>query len=186
MNKSIRGCEEQPLETVVTNPDEIKRAAQELCDKSLVEAKAELHPLLQPVEPARLDGRCEFLRAFKRSMEKRIARQVAIWQPCVQTVFKFDASRGSQTECWDSTIHLLVMVPELLDSIRALGTKLDRDILRRLKRLDWPRFERAKSIIEVQQVTQDEMHRGISYGAMFLSLYAAPVKVWPSPNRQRK
>lgn len=82
-------------------------------------------------------------------------------------------------ECWDNTIHLLVLVPQLFNAINELGEKLDCDILKQLKRLSWTRFKNSRSIIEIQQVTQDEICHRVSYGAMFLSLYAAPAQVWP-------
>ena len=48
-----------------------------------------------------------------------------------------------------------------------------------LKHLRWSRFQKRKSILEIQQVTLDEIRHGTSYGAMFSSVYSAPVKVWP-------
>jgi len=185
MKRVANLCQERTLENVVADPNGIKQVAGDLCDTALTDAKATLHPLLQQVKPQHLDQRCEFLQAFKHAMERRIARQLAIWQPCIRAVFEFDNPRGVGTECWDGTIHLLVMVPQLLNSVKTIGTKLDRDILKRLRRSGWPRFEKTKSIIEIQQVTTDEFRRGISYGAMFLSLYAAPAQVWPSARKQK-
>ena len=184
MRKIENSCRQESLENIITNPNELKQVANDLCEKALTEAKSKLHPLLQQVELERLDQRCEFLQAFKRALEEETARKLVIWQPCIQAVYKFDAPLGVHTDCWDNTVHLLVMVPQLLDTIKAFGAKLDRNILKRLKRLGWSRFQNSKSVIEVQQVTAMEVRRGISYGAMFLSLYAAPVKIWP-PARHR-
>jgi hypothetical protein len=63
--------------------------------------------------------------------------------------------------------------------IKELGTMLDGELLKSLKHLHWLRFQDAKSVIEIQQVTPDEMRHGICYGAMFFSFYAAPSQVWP-------
>jgi hypothetical protein len=37
----------------------------------------------------------------------------------------------------------------------------------------------AKGLVEIQQVTPDEVRIGIGYGAMFSSVYNPPVRVWP-------
>ena len=179
MRKTNTYCEQDVLENVITNPNGLKQAARDLCEKALTDAKIQLHPLLQQVELERLDQRCEFLQAFKHALEKELARKIVRWQPCVQAVYKFDAARGGRMECWDNTIHLLVLVPQLFHAINELGEKLDCDILKQFKRLSWTRFQNSKSIIEIQQVTPDEIRHRVSYGAMFLSLYAAPAQVWP-------
>jgi len=180
MRKIENFCEQEGLENANTNSNELRQAANDLCEKALSNAKSKLHPLLQQVELECLDQRCDFVQAFKRALEEEIARKLVMWQPCVQAVYKFDAPVGVNTNCWDSTIHLLVIVPQLMDTIKSIGTKLDRNILKRLKRLGWSRFQNSRSVIEVQQVTTLEVRRGLSYGAMFLSLYAAPVKIWPT------
>ena len=179
VRKIENSCKQESLENVLTNPNELKQVADDLCKKALSDAKTQLHPLLQQVELERLDQRCEFLQAFKRAMEEEIARKLVIWQPGIQAVYKFDAPLEANRNCWDNTIHLLVMIPRFLNTIKTLGAKLDRNILKQLKCLGWSRFQQSKSVIEVQQVTTMEMRRGLSYGAMFLSLYAAPVKIWP-------
>ena len=179
MRKIKNNCKQEILEYVIENENGLKQAAKELCEEALNHAKTQLHPLLQQVELERLDQRCEFLEAFKQALEKEIARKIVRWQPCVQAVYKFDAPWGTNTEYWDNTIHLLVVVPQLLKPMKDLAAKLDHDILKRLKRLRWTRFQKSESLIEIQQVTPDEIRHGVSYGAMFLSLYAAPVQVWP-------
>lgn len=160
--------------------DGLKQAAKDVCETALTDAKTQLHPLLQQVELERLDQRCEFVQAFKRALEKEIAKKIFLWLPGIQAVYKFDAPIGSvEMECWDDTIHLLVLVPKLWKPILDFGEKLDRHILNQLRRLSWTRFQKSRSMIEIQQVTPDEIRHGVSYGAMFLSVYAAPIRVWP-------
>jgi hypothetical protein len=184
VRKIKNDCKQEIIDNVITNKNGLKQVAKDLSEKALTEAKTQLHSLLQQVELERLDQRREFLEAFKHALEKESARKIVMWQLCVQTVYKFDDPWGTNTECWDNTIHLLVLIPQLLIPMRELGAKLDRDILRRLKQLSWARFQKSKSIIEIQQVTLAEMRHGVSYGAMFLSLYAAPVQVWPRVDKQ--
>lgn len=165
-----------------TTSGSLSQVANDVCEKALTDAKSQLHPLLQQVELERLGQRCDFLQAFKHALEQEIARKIVMWLPGVQAVYKFDAPMGGRIiegECWDSTIHLLVLVPQLWNPIRDLGEMLDNNILKQLRRLSWKRFQKSNSIIEIQQVTPNEMRHGVSYGAMFLSLYAAPVQVWP-------
>jgi len=112
-------------------------------------------------------------------LEREIAQKIVLWLPCVKVVYKFDASRKKRLEEWDNTIHLLVLVPQLIPLIKELGTMLDVAFLTSLKHLPWSRFQDSKFVIEIQQVTPKEIRHGICYGAMFFSYYAAPSQVWP-------
>lgn len=80
---------------------------------------------------------------------------------------------------WDGSIHLLVMVSQLSNKVKVLGEILDCYLVKYLKQLGWSRFQMGQSILEIQQVTPNEVRRGISYGAMFYAVYTVPVKVWP-------
>ena len=155
------------------------KAASNLCEKALNEAKDQLHPLLHNVEINHLDKRSEFTQAFKSALEQRIARKLAAWQPGIQAVFKFDETRAESSERWDGSIHLLVIVSKLSNKVKVLGEILDRYLVKHLKQLGWSRFQMSRSILEIQQVTPNEVRRGISYGAMFYAVYTVPVKVWP-------
>ncbi len=84
---------------------------------------------------------------------------------------------------WDGSIHLLAKVPRLSDTLRILGRRLDRSLVKYLRQLHWPRFQKQQSILEVQQVTLSELRHGIGYGAMFHAVYTVPVKVWPQDKR---
>lgn len=170
---------ERSIGTVAPATKEIGQIANDLCEKALEDAKAQLHPLLRNVEVERLEKRSEFLQAFKIALERRIARKLAAWQPTVQAVFKFDETRTERIENWDGSIHLLVKVPRLSNAVKALGQTLDRGLVKRLKQLGWSHFRTRQSILDVQQVTLNELRHGISYGAMFCAVYNAPVKVWP-------
>jgi hypothetical protein len=167
------------IETLVLAPNDFGQFASELCKKALEDAKSQLHPLLQTVELDRLDQRVEFLETFKSSLERRIARKIAIWQPGVQAVFKYDETRTERMEIWDGSIHLLVKVPRLSNALRALGKKLDRSLVKYLRQQMWQRFQTRQSILEIHQVTPNELRHGVSYGAMFYAVYNAPIRVWP-------
>jgi hypothetical protein len=173
------------VETVIPTPNDFSYVANDLCEKALNDAKEQLHPLLRNTELDRLDKRSEFVQAFKTALEQRIARKLAAWQPGVQAVFKYDETRAENMENWDGSIHLLVKVPRLSNAVKALGRKLDRGLVRCLKRLGWQRFGTLESILEVQQITPNELRHGIGYGAMFWAVYTAPVKVWPRDRRAR-
>lgn len=155
------------------------KVASDLCEMALQQAKSQLHPLLQNSELDRLDKRSEFLQAFKSALEQSIARTLAAWQPGIQAVFQFNETPLENWETWDGSIHLLVKVPSLSDALKSLGRKLDRGLVKYLMQLDWPRFQKCQSILEVQQVTPNELRHGVGYGAMFCAVYTAPVKVWP-------
>jgi hypothetical protein len=159
--------------------NDLEQVANELCKTALNDAKGQLHPLLQNTELERLDQRNEFVQAFKNALEERIARKLASWQPGVQAVFKFDETRTKNRESWDGSIHLLVMVARLSNRVKTFGEMLDRSLVKHLKQLNWSRFQMTESILEIQQVTPNEVRRGISYGAMFYAVYTVPIKVWP-------
>ena len=170
-------------ERMVPVPNDFGNVANELCEKALTAAKAQLHPLIQSAELDRLDKRTEFIQAFKLALEQSIAGKLAVWQPGVQAVFRFDEMPLENMETWDGSIHLLVKVPRLSNAIKTLGKKLDRSLMKYLKQLDWSRFQKRQSILEIQQVTPNELRHGVSYGAMFSAVYNVPVKVWPPKRR---
>jgi hypothetical protein len=86
-------------------------------------------------------------------------------------------------EAWDGSIHLLVKIPRLSHAVKVLGKKLDQGLTKYLKQLGWSRFRTRQSVLEIQQVTPNEMRHGVSYGAMFYAVYTVPVKVWPRDRR---
>lgn len=164
---------------------EIGKEANDLCEQAIQDAKAQLHPLLQNNELNRLSQRVEFLQAFKRALEERIARKLAAWQPGVQAVFSYDRTRVEMIETWDGSIHLLVKVPHLSNALKALGKGLDGGLMNCFSQFGWERFLNRQSVLEVQQVTPNELRHAIGYGAMFLAVYTTPVKVWPKERRAR-
>lgn len=174
---------EQPVEHMVPVPKDFGKAAYELCEKALEDARSQLHPLLQSAGFNRLSQRNGFLQAFKSALEQRIAQKLAVWQPGVQAVFKFDETPNENREAWDGSIHLLVKVPRLSNTVKTLGIKLDQGMVKYLKRSGWSRFRKRESILEIQQVTPHELRHGIGYGAMFCAVYTVPMKVWPQNRR---
>jgi hypothetical protein len=95
-------------------------------------------------------------------------------------VFRFDDSHVTNDPTWDGKIHLLVKVPCLSNAIKSFERKLDKYLIRYLaKQLGWSRFKGQQSILDVQQVTVNELRHGISYGAMFRAVYSVPIKIWP-------
>lgn len=170
---------EASKEFVIPTPNEFGQAANEICEKALHDAKVKLHPLIRGDELNRLDQRTEFIQAFKLALERGVARKLALWQPGVQAVFKFDEAPQENLGTWDGSIHLLVRVPRLSNALKTLGKRLDRGLVKYLKQLGWSRFHKQQSILEIQQVTPNELRHGVSYGAMFAAVYNVPVKVWP-------
>lgn len=179
---SERGWEASK-EFVIPTPKDFGKVANELCEKALNDAKVKLHPLVRSVELNRLDQRTEFVQAFKLALERGIARKLSLWHPDVQAVFKFDEMPLENIETWDGSIHLLVKIPRLSNAIKILGKKLDSSLMKYLQQLGWSRFGKRQSILEIQQVTPNELRHGVSYGAMFFAVHNVPVKVWP-PNRR--
>jgi hypothetical protein len=171
--------QQTPGEHQVPAPKDFGQIATDLCENALKDAKEQLHPLLRDAQLEHLDNRPEFLKAFKRALEHRIARKLAAWYPGVQAVFQFDETRMDNPESWDGSIHLLARVPRLSDTLKILGRRLDQSLLQYLRGVNWPRFQTCQSILEVQQVTLNELRHGIGYGAMFAAVYTVPVKVWP-------
>ena len=154
-----------------------------ICESALKDAKAQLHPLLRETGLNHLNQRDEFVKAFKLALEQRIARSLAMLQPAVQAVFQYDETRMETIQTWDGSIHLLVKVPHLSNTLKSLGKKLDTSLVKYFRQLGWSRFLMRQSILEVQQVTPQELRHGVSYGAMFCAAHSAPVKVWPEKNR---
>ena len=170
----------ETVETLVPAAEDLNQVANDICEKALNDAKEELHPLIRNAELNHLRKRSEFVQAFKLALERRIAQKLASWQPNVQAVFKFDESwMEARDKSWDGSIHLLVKVPRLSNAIKMIGKSLDQNLTRCLQQLGWSRFLKHQSILEIQQVTPNELRHGVSYGAMFCAVYSPPEKVWP-------
>jgi hypothetical protein len=167
------------LEFLLTSPEELRQTSEKVCEKTLVEAKSHLHPLLHQVDLEQLGQRPEFVQAFRNALENQVTQQVILRLPCAKAVYRFDNTRTSNVTGWDNSIHLLVLVPQLISSIQKLGPKLDQQVRQRLSGLNWSRFQWSTSVVEIQQVTPREIRHGICYGAMFASFYAAPTQIWP-------
>jgi len=163
----------------ITIAQDFHQAANDICEKALNDAKAQLHPLIRNTELFQLRKRSEFVQALKLALARRIAQKLAIWMPELEAVFQFDESWIDDRNAWDGSIHLLVKVPHLSHKIKTLGKKLDSYLTPHLKQLGWSRFRKHQSTLEIQQVTPNELRHGIGYGAMFHAVYSVPVKVWP-------
>jgi hypothetical protein len=176
---------EKKAEITGSLPNDLGQVANIICENALQDAKAQLHPLLRNADLPRLGQRVEFVKAFKLALERQIARRLALWQPDVQAVFQFEESWMESRNSWDGSIHLLVKVPRLSDAIKVMGKALDKSLVKYLKQLGWQSFQKRQTVLEVQQVTPDELRHGISYGAMFYAVYSVPVEVWPQRRRSR-
>ena len=185
MSEINRRLQQRPGEYRVPAPKDFGQIANELCENALNDAKEQLHPLLREARLDRLDQRPEFVKTFKRALEQRIARKLAAWYPGVEAVYQFNETPTENPETWDGSIHLLAKVPRLSETLKILGRRLDRSLVKYLRQLNWPRFQKHLSILEVQQVTLSELRHGIGYGAMFYAVYNVPVKVWPPKGRTR-
>ena len=172
-----------PVDFQVPAPKDFGQIANDLCENALQDAKEQLHPLLRDAPLNRLDEHPEFVKTFKRTLEQRIARKLAIWEPGVAAVFQFDETPIKSWETWDGSIHLLAKVPHLSDTMKIVARRLDRCLVKYFRQLNWPRLQNHQSILEVQQVTRSELRHGIGYGAMFSAVHNVPVKVWPKKQK---
>lgn len=175
---------QQSLQADLLSTRALDHVASALCQKALSDAKSQLHPLLQSVELDRLGQRRKFLHAFKYALERQIAWKLSTWCPKLQAIFSYESTPHKNTEGWDGSIHLLVKVPEVSADVDVLSKMIDSSLIKCLKRLNWQHFKEYQSILTVQQVTPNELRRGIGYGAMFYAVYTAPVKVWPLDNHK--
>ena len=124
-----------------------------------------------------------YFQGQKRDISTHRKRQ-DYWKN-IQAIFQFDQRRIIDIQTWDGSVHLLAKVPLLSTSIGTLGKKLDHGLVRYLTRLNWQRFQGSSSILDVQQVTLDELRHSIGYAAMFCAVYTAPVRVWPQDKRDK-
>ena len=183
MNNMNHDGREERVNQKAPLPKDLGRIADKLCESALEDAKAQLHPLLRSADLYRLGQRMEFVKAFKLALERRIAQNLAVWQPDVQAVFQYEESWMESRNSWDGSIHLLVKVPRLSSAVKLMGKALDSSLVRHLKQLGWARFQKRQTVLEVQQVTPDELRHGVGYGGMFFAVHSMPLKVWPQRRR---
>jgi hypothetical protein len=160
------------------------RDARELCEKALNDAKVGLHPLLRSMDVNHLDERKEFVHAFRSALERRIAKRLSLWQPGVQAIFKFEETLVVDDTRWDGTIHLLAKVARISESLKVFAKKLDKNLAGYLREMGWSRFKEQRSVLDVQQVTLNELRHGVSYGAMFHAVHNRPIQVWPAKKQE--
>ena len=170
---------EETLKYLIQDQNRVKEGVKELCEKALACAKNELHPLLQHADLDRLDQRADFLQAFRKAIEIEMAQKITLWVPCTKIVYRFDTTYSSRVEKWDNIIHLLLVVPQILPSLNNFGKKFDYEMVQHLTALGWTRFQYSKTVVEILQVTLNEIHHGVSYGGMFFSANSVPAQIWP-------
>src|SRR5215211_1291297 len=139
MNEIRHWHREEPVVVTLPGTQDFGQVANDICEKALSDAREQLHPLMRNTELTHLRKRTEFVEAFKRALEQRIAQRLVAWQPGILAVFQFDDSWAANHASWDGSIHLLVKVHRLSDVIKTLGRKLDRSLTTCLKRLGWSR-----------------------------------------------
>ena len=96
LRKSNGHYKQEVMEGLIKDSYAFRQGSSELCEKALIDAKTQLHPLLQQVDLERLGQRREFVQAFKHSLEVVVAERIALWLPWVKVVYRFDALRGSE------------------------------------------------------------------------------------------
>jgi hypothetical protein len=157
-----------------------EQAAEEIVDRALKDAKIRLHPLLRNLHMDALERRAEFVRALKRAIAYGIAEKIAAWEVDIDAIYQFEESWMENRTSWDGSIHLLAKVSRLSNGLGRLGDALDKSLLPLLRCSGWSCFRHRRSILELQQVTKNELRHCISYGAMFSAVYSVPVQIWPA------
>lgn len=179
MNSLDAGSTKELPENEIFAGQRFEQAADEIFEQALSDAKMKLHPLLRNREMCVLERRVEFVQEFKHALARRVAQKVAAWEPEIEAIFQFDETWMENRASWDGSIHLLVKVPRLSNGLDASGKGLDPSLLRRLIRAGWTCFRNRQSMLELQQVTTEELRHCIGYGAMFCAVYSVPVEIWP-------
>ena len=65
--------EQEIIENLIKNPYAFRQVSEELCKKAVMDAKTQLHPLLQQVDLEKLGHRREFVQAFKYALGGSVA-----------------------------------------------------------------------------------------------------------------
>lgn len=157
-----------------------RRMAVDLCEAALNDAKSRLHPLNRNMKLDRLGNRPEFVQELKSALEQRVAQKLADSQLGIQAIFKFEEEWMKSQSSWDGSIHLLVQVACVSDLISVWVYNVDQGIVQYFHRSGWSRFSKRESVLDVQQVTSNELRHLTGYGAMFCAVHNVPVKIWPT------
>ena len=89
---------QEVIEGLLESPYAFRQVVEELCEKALMNAKSQLHPLLQQVDLEKLGQRREFVQGFKEALERAVAERIVLWLPSVKVVYKFDPTREAAQE----------------------------------------------------------------------------------------
>ena len=184
------------MDTVTKNMDskvspEIHQAvemvdvAEKIRDYALNFAKMKLPPVKkdQNLEALILDR--HFLCDFKHGLVEGVCQTICDYDGKVIESYCFDpdanpdCQSGEETPI-DGTINIILVVESKTAGLDALIISLDRSLTKALKELPIPNLAFYDSVLNIIQVTQDDVEKRKGYAALISSTYVRALKVWPN------
>ncbi len=113
----------------------------------------------------------DFAEAFKHALASGVARALAENDKFVQTIYAYEPTAADR-----ATIHLLVLVTRPSAALEAFIATVNRALVTQLQNMGQP--APRESVLDVNVFTQEEVRRGVGYGALLHSVSPPPQTLW--------
>jgi hypothetical protein len=119
---------------------------------------------------SRLTHEPGFLSPFTLGLAAQAARVLGASEPRVLAAFTYDLS--------DHVIHLLVLVDEFSSGLEDFVREFDQALTHSIDALRMPDCFECTSVLDVHQVTPQDVRLGIGMAGLLSSVANAPLRVW--------
>ena len=164
---------------------ELTEVAEKIKDKALDFAKMKLPPLKRDQNLEELFQQRNFFCDFKHGLVEGVCQTIGEYDGKVIESYCFDPDANPDCQSGDEipldgTINIILVVESKTAGLDALITSLDRGLTQALKELPIPNLVSYDSVLNIIQVTQNDVENRKGYAALISSLYAPALKVWPN------
>jgi hypothetical protein len=176
---------ESRMSTPLHQAVELMDVAEKLRDEALNFAKIKLPPVKkdQRLEALFLDR--SFLCDFKHGLIEGVCQTIceydgkAIESYCFDPDANPDCQSGEEIPI-DGTINIILVVESKTAGLDAFVTSLDRGLTQALKELPIPMLASYDSVLNIIQVTRNDVEKRKGYAALISSMHVPALKIWPN------
>jgi hypothetical protein len=164
---------------------ELAEVAEKIRDNALDFAKMKLPPVKRDQNLEELFQQRNFTCDFKHGLVEGVCETIGEYDGKVLESYCFDPDANPDCQSGDEipldgTINIILVVESKTAGLDALITSLDRGLTQALKELPIPSLVSYDSVLNIIQVTQNDVEKRKGYAALLSSLYVRALKVWPN------
>jgi len=176
---------ESKLSPQINQAVELAEVAEKIRDDALVSAKSKLPPILQGQNLEELFQDTYFFCYFKHGLVESVCQTLCDYDEKIMESYCFDPNANPDCQSGeeilvDGTLNIILVVESKTAGLDALTASLNRSLTQALKELPIPMLKSYDSILNIIQVTQDDVENRKGYAALISSIYVKALKVWPN------